>query len=132
MNRTSGVHTFKGHVTVDQGSTHLTGDTVIIHNDAQKKVSEIIAIGSKKTLAHYQTQPNPKQAVFDAWAVTIKYHPKKGLADLIQSAKAKQNPNVFTGPHLIYDVKQGIVSSPASTQGHVTIIMYPNHLPQTG
>ena len=132
LNRATGIQTFTGHVNVDQGSTHLKGNKVLVYNDKKKQVKKIVAIGDENHLAHYQTVPNVKDEPFDAWAITIQYLPPQHLAHLIRHASAKQEPNTFHGPLLDYQMDQGIVTAPATTNGHVSIIMNPKHKTHLG
>lgn len=126
-NNKTAVTFFTGHVKMDQGTTHLTGDEVTVENDSGGKVAKVIDKGHQ---AHYSTLPDGQEEIVDAYADTIEYYPQKGIAILISNAKVTQGKNSFTGPKIIYDIKKQVVlSTPTSQAVQSVIILQPQDLP---
>lgn len=129
LDRTTGTNIFYGNVKADQGTTHLTGNTITVYNNKQKQITRMIAVGDSTALAHYTTLPKPSQSIFDGKAVTITYFPQDGIANLVAQAIAFQDPNTFTGPYIIYNMEKQIVISPPSKEGQTIIVIHPDKLP---
>ena len=126
-NQKTGVTVFTGHVTMDQGSTHLTADQVTIHSNKEGKIVQVIATGKQ---AHYTTLPEGKDKIMDAFADTIEYYPLDKKAILIGNAFVNQSPNQLRGSHIIYDMTKQQVLSLASPTGQKTVVvLQPQDLP---
>lgn len=120
MNLETGVSIYEGSVRVEQGSTQLRADKLIIHTDKQNQLQQATAIGKP---AHYRTLPQLNKPEFHADADTIEYYPPKNLVVLIGNAKAYQNNNVYTGPRIEYNTVTQTIISPQSATGRTTIII---------
>jgi len=116
---------YQGHVDAVQGTTHLTGDKVIVYNSKRNnKITLIVATGKN---AHYTTLPDNKSRLF-AEAEIIKYYPLKDQVFFITHAKITQDQNLFTGPHIWYDMsKQVVVSTNPNGQGRTTVVIEPQN-----
>ncbi len=126
FNEKTGIKIFTGHVKMDQGTTHLTGDKVTVYN-ANGSVVKIVAIGNP---AHYSTLPDNQKEVLNATAQTIEYYPQKSIAVLIDNGIVTQGENVFKGPHITYDmIKQTVISKPTDKQIQSTIVIQPQDMP---
>ncbi len=132
FNNSIGKSVFTGNVKITQGTTILTANKVVIYASKKHKVKELIAYGSAKKRAHYITLPKPKQPLFKAQAITIKYFPQKHLAYLLKDAVASQKPNIIKGDIITYNTQTQTVNSSAQQHHRTTIVLYPNKLPKTG
>jgi lipopolysaccharide export system protein LptA len=123
LNYKTGICQYQGHVKFTQGTTAVTANLVITYTDKHNKVQEAIATGSP---ASYSTLPDKNKIPFVATAETIKYYPQKGYVKFITNAQATQGKDKFAGNQLNYDIKQQIVSSPASHQERTSIVIQPD------
>lgn len=123
-NRNLHTTVYQGHVHATQGSTRLTGDKVVVYTSKTgSKITLIVASGNP---AHYSTLPNKKPARLFAEAVTIKYYPLKNQVLLLKKARIAQNHDLFTGPHIWYDMaKQVVVSTSPHGHGRTTVVIEP-------
>lgn len=115
---------YQGQVTAKQGSTTISGDTILVFNSSiDASIKEIIAHGKQ---AHYSTKPNPSSEKLHAQANTIKYWPKDGKVLLIKAAKINQHHNIFTGGLIWYDINKQTVLSGSNTASHTRIVIQPH------
>jgi lipopolysaccharide export system protein LptA len=122
-----GVNTYEGQVKIDQGTSHLTANRVITHNNAQHKIEEAVAFGMDE-LAHYWTLPKTGDVLFHAEAKVIRFYPLLSIVKLEGNASIKQGENTFHGPVIIYNIKDEVVSAPATKEGPTTITIEPKQL----
>lgn len=128
FNDNDGTTVYTGHVKMDQGSTHLTADKVVVYKDKQGNVNKTIATGH----AHYTTLPDNQKNPMDALGDTIEYYPQKQIAIIIGNGQVIQGMNSIQGPRIIYDmVKQTVTSIPSlvSGGGKSLLILQPQDLP---
>lgn len=123
INHKTGISVYRGHVKLIQGSTVITADILTTHTSPQDQLQLATAVGVPAT---YSTLPDNTTMVFNASALTINYQVPNQQVDLTGNAKALQGNDSFAGPHIIYDIKQQLVISPPSDQGHTTILIQPN------
>lgn len=131
INRTTGVGIFIGDVVIDQGTTHVTGDKVITHNDKHHKLKEVIIIGLHGNFAHYKTLTELKKPPLYATARTIKYYPKSHYVILLKDGHIKQGTDSIDGQHLEYDIQKQVLNSTAITKtngknSRTTIVIQPD------
>lgn len=127
INYKTGNNVYEGHVKVDQGSTHVTADRLTTQTDPHHKISEVIAYGTSR-LAEYTTIPKQNDPVFHAKAKVIRFYPITSMVFLEGDAYVFQGENSFQGPIIIYNMKDQIVTAPASKSGHATILIEPKNL----
>jgi lipopolysaccharide export system protein LptA len=127
FNYKTGETVYEGNVKVDQGTTHLTADKVVIKNNDQHKIETAIAYGNNQP-AQYSTLPKPGDTLMQAKAKVIKYFPTKTLIQLEGDVEVLQGENSFHGPLILYNMKDQIVSAPASKTGRATIVIDPSKL----
>lgn len=96
-----------------QGSSNLDGDKVIVYQtpDNTNKIQKIEIFGNP---AHYNTLPAPDKERLYVEALKITYDPTNRTVLLEQQAKVNQAGNIFSGPHIWYDMVNGIVRSSAA------------------
>lgn len=127
FNYKTGTHTYEGNVKIDQGTTHIIADRVITHNNSKHKIAEAIAYGLTH-LAEYTTLPKVDDPILHAKARVIKFYPYKSLAILENEVTVTQGNNSFAGPLIIYNMKDQIVTAPASKTGRATVVIEPSQL----
>lgn len=113
---------YLGQVKARQGSTHLTADKLIVYTDPKtNQVNKVFAYGKP---ARYNTLPDNKPRLY-AEADTIKYYPIQNTVLLLKHGKITQSQNVFTGPHIWYDIKNQRLISTTNGHGKTTITIQP-------
>lgn len=130
FNYRNGTTVYTGHVTMDQGTTHLQANKVTIYRDPNGNINQVIATGTAGNLAHYTTLPDKQRQSIEAYGDTIEYYPAKQLAIIIGDGKVVQGKNSLQGSHIVYDLaKQTVVSSPSHPGNKSVIVLQPNELP---
>jgi len=115
FNNQSNTTIYAGHVQMDQGTTHLSANKIVVYKDADGSMRKAIATGTAATQAHYTTLPDNQKNPMDAFGDTIDYDPKKRVAIVIGNGTVIQAMNSIKGPYIIYDiVKQTMTSIPSS------------------
>ncbi len=125
FNYKTGNNLYEGNVKVDQGTTHLTADRLTTSNNDKHKIQEAIAYGIHQ-LADYSTTPKQGDKPVHAKAKVIRFFPIKSLVQLEGDVIVTQGDNSFHGPFIIYNMKDQIVTAPASETGRTTIVIEPN------
>ncbi len=127
FNYRTGVDIYDGNVKVDQGTSHLTADRLITQKSKQHKITVATAYGIKK-LAVFTTVPKIGDPILLAKARIITMYPPTSTVVLDKEVVVTQNENSFHGPHIIYNIKDQVVTAPASTDGKATIIIEPDKM----
>lgn len=127
FNYKTGIDTYEGNVKVDQGTSHLTADHLVTQKNKQHKMTSAIATGIKK-LAEYTTVPKAGDPTLNAKARVIKFYPPASIVILEQDVVITQKENSFHGPLIIYNMKDQVVTAPASQHGRATIVIGPEQL----
>ena len=91
---------YRGNVVIDQGSLHITGDTVTIQFDAQDEVAKMIAVGE---LAHFRQLADGETEYRKAWAKRMEYFPGHNLIALFDDARYEKEGSEITASRLVYD-----------------------------
>lgn len=129
FNYKTGSNLYEGNVKIDQGTTHLTADRVVTQNDKQHKINMAVAYGIYR-LAEYTTLPKKDDLIFHAKAKVIKFFPQTSLIILEGDVFITQGENSFQGPLILYNMKDQLVTAPASKLGRATIVIEPTQLKQ--
>lgn len=131
FNDNNGTTVYTGHVSMNQGSTHLTADKVIVYKDKEGSMNKAVAMGKP---AHYTTLPDNQKKPMDAFGDTIAYYPQQQRAIIMGNGNVIQAMNSLQGPRIIYDmVKQTVTSFPATLGGEKSLlILQPRDLPSKG
>lgn len=125
FNYKTGVDIYEGDVKADQGTTHLTADRLVTEKDDHHKIVSVIAYGVQKS-AEFTTLPTKSDQLMHANARVIKFYPVTSVVVLEENVIVTQGKNSFHGPHIIYNMKDQIVSAPASKNGRASIVIEPN------
>lgn len=127
FNYKTGIDVYEGNVKVDQGTSHLTADRLVTEKNKQHKMILATATGIKK-LAEYSTVPKIGDPILMAKAKIIKFYPPSATVVLEQEVLVTQKENSFHGPRIIYNIKDQVVTAPASKEGRATITIEPEPL----
>ncbi len=127
FNYKTGIDIYEGDVKIDQGTTHLTADRLITKKNKQHKIILATALGIKK-LAEYTTVPSAGDPLLYAKARIIKFYPITSIVILEKDVVVTQKGNSFHGPLIIYNIKDQVVTAPASKNGRATIVIEPEQL----
>lgn len=117
-----GTNTYEGDVKIDQGSTHLTADRVVTQNNERHKIVKAIAYGIKRP-AEYTTLPKDGDALLHAKAKVIQFFPLTSTVVLEGDVVVTQAENSFQGPLIIYNMKDQVITAPASKLGRATLVI---------
>lgn len=122
LNYKTGIDVYEGNVKVDQGTTHLIADRLVTEKNKNRKMISAIAYGLAE-LAEFTTIPKEGEEIFRAKAKVIKFYPETSIVQLEEEVMVNQGENSFHGPIIIYNMKDQVVSTPASKNGRATIII---------
>ena len=117
-----GLATYMGHVTVDQGSRHLSSEKLTIQRDEQNRIKVIIATGNP---ARFHSQSDPTKPVGSGKAKLIKYYPQQDTVDLFENAQITQNGDTISGPVLKYNFLTGNLKSKSTKRERATFTFQP-------
>lgn len=112
LDDTNGVATYRGNVSVLQGSLYISADEVEVVSE-QNAVTRIVASSQspEERPATYQQQPDNSELV-TAKATRIIYMVEDEILKLEGSASLSQTDDLaFTGETIDYDLKKGIVNA---------------------
>lgn len=119
---------YKGHVALDQGTTHLRASLATTEVNENNKLVKATAEGNKKEQAHFWTLTDEKKPPFHAYADLIRYFPEKHLIELEGKARVEQGNDSFSAPIIQYDTLHQHVLSQSKGKGQTVIIIHPeNH-----
>src|SRR3990167_8958260 len=100
--------TLKGHVEIDQGTTHLQADQISIFRNNKNVTTKIVAVGEP---ARYSTLPDGKQTPLIAMADKITFYPPKHEILLEGHSSLNQEGNSIHGPFIRYNTLQQVLVS---------------------
>lgn len=103
---------YRGNVVIDQGSLHITGDTVTINFDAQDEVTKITTAGEP---AHFRQLPDGDTNHRKAWARQMEYFPEQDLIMLSGEALYERDGSRVQAERLVYDSRNARFKALADT-----------------
>ncbi|MEX2489048.1 MAG: lipopolysaccharide transport periplasmic protein LptA [Pseudomonadales bacterium] len=117
LDERQGTSIYRGDVTIDQGTLHISADEVEVISDGDK-IIQIIATGKADTgsLAHYEQKPEEKEDLVKADAHKITWFVQEERLHLVGDARLVQAQDTFSGQLLYYNVNEGIVSLSGGAQ----------------
>jgi len=92
--------TYRGNVVIDQGSLHMTADTVVVQFDANERVMKITGTGAP---GHFRQLPDGETDHRKAWANRMEYFPEQDLINLSGGARYEKDGNQVQADRLVYD-----------------------------
>lgn len=120
-----GSSVYRGDVTIDQGTMHISAHRVEIITDGDQVIQIIASADNQRdaALAHYEQQPNPDEDKVYADARKITYFVQEERLHLTGNARLKQLRDTFAGELLYYNVNEGIVNLDSGGQEGDRVIM---------
>ena len=94
------ITTYRGNVVIDQGSLHMTADTVVVMFDANDRVMKITSDGAP---AHFRQLPDDGTGYRKAWARQMEYFPEQDLINLSGEARYEKDGSHVQADRLVYD-----------------------------
>ncbi|MGQ0657402.1 MAG: lipopolysaccharide transport periplasmic protein LptA [Chromatiales bacterium] len=98
---------YSGNVIVTQGSIRMWGDKLTVYYDAGDQLKDAILDGRP---ARFKQRPDGRDEDFEGEAIRMEYHALDERLHLIDKAKLSQGKSVFTGPLIVYDTKNSILT----------------------
>jgi len=114
MAEKSGISTYSGNVSLEQGSIKINADNIVVYTQ-NKKLQRIIATGNP---ALFSQKPDKRSDKVSASASHVEYSSAKGKLILLNNAKMQQGANVFTGNRIEYDTINDILSAKSSKKAN--------------
>ena len=116
------VSTLKGNVKITQGTLLLTGDTAMIHLDADSQISRVVVTG---TPAHIE-QMDDSGNLMTGNAAKLDYDNIHGIAVLTGQASVKQQGRgEFHGDKLTYNTESSQITGDSGGDGLVHGVFLP-------
>ena len=109
----TGVATYSGNVSIQQGSLNIIADKLMVHRNAQGDVEKMVATGSP---ARFQQQPDPEKGIITASAKSITYIPANENLLLVENASVEQDGSVMSGSKINYDLAKEILKASGDIQ----------------
>jgi len=125
MENLEGLATYTGHVVIDQGTRHLTANTVIIHRNVNGQIDKMTALGDSKNPATFKTLPKPDNQWISGHGLTLYFYPVTHTLEINQAAYLTQSGNSFTGDQIFYNTVTEVVNSPDSQIGQSLMVLQP-------
>jgi lipopolysaccharide export system protein LptA len=98
---------YSGNVIVIQGSIRMWGDKLTVHYDENNELKDAILEGKP---AHFKQTPDGRDEDFEGEALRMEYHAQDERLHLIDSGKLTQGKSVFSGPLIVYDTRNSILT----------------------
>ncbi len=92
--------TYRGNVVIEQGSLHMTADTVVVLFDQHDRVAKITSIGAP---VHFRQLPEGEAGHRKAWANRMEYFPEQDLINLSGEARYESGGSRVQAGRLEYD-----------------------------
>ena len=119
---------YKGHVMLDQGSSHLRADQVLTENDDKNQLTKASALGNKIAQAHVWALTSEDKPELHAHADQLIYDPLLHRITLIGNATVTQGNHSFSAPHIEYDTLTEHVTTQQDGSHRTTLIVDPKGL----
>lgn len=126
--------TYRGDVSVNQGSLEITAEVVTIEFEDDK----VVRLTAEGNPAYYSQKLKSNQETMQADARTIVYHTRDEKVDLDGDAHLTQEGNDFRGEHIAYDIRAGRVDASSAEPKRIQMTLQPKRgqtsgpAPETG
>ena len=105
---------YRGSVVIDQGTLHITGDTVTILFDRRDDVAKMIVVGVP---AHFRQSSDGGTGHRKAWARRMEYFPGQDLIMLLGEARYEKDGSHVRADRLVYDSRNARFKALTDTEG---------------
>ncbi len=117
----SGLSVYRGNVTLDQGSMHITADELRV----QLRNGEIDRIHASGRPATFRQRPDGKDQDVEGEALRMEYHAAEDRLILLEQARIRQGGDSFASERIVYDIATDQVQAGAGGGDRVRIIIQP-------
>jgi lipopolysaccharide export system protein LptA len=104
---------YSGNVIVTQGSIRMWGDKLTVYYDEGDQLKDAILEGKP---AHFKQRAEGRQEDFEGEALRMEYHAQQERLHMINQAKLTQGKSIFSGPLIVYDTKNSILTGQGRTK----------------
>ncbi len=120
----TGVTTYSGSVTIEQGTLKIAADNLTINLDTNNRgIRSAVATGRPATMQQVVTQ---EKGLARGQANRIDYNAENGIVTLTGNAKLTQGGQSFSGNTIRYSLSAGDVEANAGGGQRVELIFPPN------
>ncbi len=102
------VTVYTGNVIVTQGSIRMWGDKLTVHYDENDDLKDAVLDGKP---ARFKQRPDGRDEDFEGEAIRMEYHARDERLHLIDKARLSQGKSIFSGPLIVYDTKNSILTA---------------------
>ncbi len=126
MDDQKGVSTYRGNVTLTQGSMLLKCDVLVAHHSSE--THELVNAQAEGSPAHFRQQSTPTKEEVTATAPRMEYVVDKQLIYLLDNGEVHQGHNVFHGKRIVYNLADaGVHAESGNSPGErVRITLLPH------
>ncbi|WP_353570527.1 lipopolysaccharide transport periplasmic protein LptA [Candidatus Albibeggiatoa sp. nov. BB20] len=119
-----GIAIYTGNVIVTQGSIRINSEKLTLHYSKSQSLEKAVATGSP---VQFKIKPDGKKPDIHAKANRMEYYAHKDMLHLTQKAMVWQGEDKFTGEHVSYDTKRGIIRADKgkSKKGRISVTIQP-------
>lgn len=123
LDNRSGISTYRGHVTLEQGSLYLSAELLVVHR-AANTLERIEAEGQP---VRFRQRPEGASADIEGEAWRLEYRATEDRLLLRGAASVQQGGDRFTGERIDYDIVKSRVeaSGQGNGEGRVHAIIQP-------
>lgn len=119
----TGVTTYSGHVTIEQGTLKIASDNITLNLSNDRKIKNAVATGRPAT---FQQVISQEKGLAKGQANRIDYNAITGIVTLTGNAKLTQSGSKFSGNTIRYSLKAGDVEANAGGGQRVELVFPPN------
>ena len=119
-----GIAVYTGNVIVSQGSIRINSAKLTLHYTNKQTLEKAVATGKP---VRFKQTPDGKKPDLHAKAHRMEYYAHKDMLHLTKEAMVWQGEDKFTGAHISYDTKRGIIRAEKgkSKTGRVSVTIQP-------
>lgn len=119
----TGVTTYSGNVSIEQGSFKITADNMTLNLDNKRSIKSAVATGRPATMQQLVSQ---EKGLTKGQANKIDYNAITGIVTLTGNARLTQDGASFAGNTIRYSLKQGDVEANAGGGRRVELVFPPS------
>ena len=119
----TGVTTYSGNVTIEQGTLKISADNITLNLDNKRSIKSAVATGRPATMQQIVTQ---EKGLAKGQANKIDYNAVTGIITLTGNAKLTQAGASFSGNTIRYSLKLGDVEANAGSARRVELVFPPS------
>lgn len=119
----TGVTTYSGNVTIEQGTLKIAADNITLNLDDKRSIKTAVATGRPATMQQIVTK---EKGLAKGQANKIDYNAVTGIITLTGNAKLTQAGASFSGNTIRYSLKLGDVEANAGSGRRVELIFPPS------